>query len=156
MKRQEQPKPVAEESLGEVLDFMRVLWALHHGLQSTSKRMSRTVGLTGPQRLVLRVLSKRAGLTAGELARLLHTDPSTLTGVLSRLEGRRLLKRELDENDARKMRLHLTADGKREARDRPGTVEARVREAMKTLSPESVRQTKKVLQALAASLEDEG
>ena len=33
----------ADPSLGEVLDFMRVLWALHHAMQSTSKRMSRSI-----------------------------------------------------------------------------------------------------------------
>ena len=40
--------------LGAVLDFMRLLWAVDHALQSTSKRMESTFGLTGPQRLVVR------------------------------------------------------------------------------------------------------
>lgn len=145
----------SEESLGEALDFMRLLWALTHAMQSTSKRMNRSIGLTGPQRLVLRVLMKRTGTTAGELARALHTDPSTLTGVLSRLEARRLVKREADELDARKIRLSLTAEGKKEARDRTGTVESAVRDALRALSPDAVKQTKKVLLALTEALERE-
>ena len=51
--------------LGEVLEFMRLLWALHHGMQSTSKRMEATLGLTGPQRLVLRLVGRFPGIAAG-------------------------------------------------------------------------------------------
>src|SRR6478672_9850358 len=114
------------ESLGEVLDFMRLLWAVHHALQTTSKRMERTLGVTGPQRLVLRVLSQRPGLSAGELARALHTDPSTLTGVLKRLQERKLIQRSSDSTDGRRVKLSATADGKKQARERTGTVEAAV------------------------------
>jgi hypothetical protein len=38
--------------LDPVLDFMRLLWRLEHGLQSASKQMEATLGITGPQRLV--------------------------------------------------------------------------------------------------------
>ena len=44
-----------EPPLGAVLDFMRMLWALDHALQSASKRMEANFGLTGPQRLVVRI-----------------------------------------------------------------------------------------------------
>ncbi|MFL5318552.1 MAG: MarR family winged helix-turn-helix transcriptional regulator [Myxococcaceae bacterium] len=143
------------QSLGEVLDFMRLLWAVHHALQTTSKRMEREIGITGPQRLVLRVLNQRPGLSAGELSRALHTDPSTLTGILRRLEERKLVQRTADSADARRVRLNVTAEGKRHARERTGTVEAAVKEALEKLSPDSVRQSRKVLTALAESLEAE-
>ena len=42
-------------ALGEELDFMRLLWAVDHGLQQRSKRMAAEIGLTGPQRLVIRI-----------------------------------------------------------------------------------------------------
>lgn len=155
--KQKAPRDEGEASLGEVLEFMRLLWALHHAMQSTSKRMSRRIGLTGPQRLVLRVLMKRPGMTAGELARALHTDPSTLTGVLARLESRRLLKKEVDENDARRLRLSLTAEGRKEGRERSGTVESAVRDALQSLSPEALRHARKALQLISermAAVED--
>src|ERR1043166_1406830 len=41
---------------GAALDFMRAVWALDHALRSRSKRMKREIGLTGPQRLVLRLV----------------------------------------------------------------------------------------------------
>jgi hypothetical protein len=41
--------------LPPTLAFMRLLWAIDHGLRSVSKRMHSSIGLTGPQRLVLRI-----------------------------------------------------------------------------------------------------
>src|SRR5688572_10921067 len=76
----------SEPSLGDVLDFMRLLWAVDHALQQRSKQMLQTHGITGPQRLVLRVVGRYPGIAAGELANVLHVHPSTLTGVLKRLE----------------------------------------------------------------------
>ena len=149
MKKAEQQKT---ESLGEVLDFMRLLWAVHHALQTTSKRMERNLGVTGPQRLVLRVLAQRPGLSAGDLSRALHTDPSTLTGVLRRLEERKLVVRSADATDARRIKLNVTADGKRFAKERNGTVEAAVKAALERMSADSLKQSRKVLTALAESL----
>jgi hypothetical protein len=39
--------------LSKVLAFMRTLWALVHGLRTTSKHMGSSLGVTGPQRLVI-------------------------------------------------------------------------------------------------------
>ena len=44
--------------LGPVLDFLRALWALDHALQSASKRMETTLGVTGPQLSTLRVIHR--------------------------------------------------------------------------------------------------
>ena len=68
----ESPEP---HELDPVLDFMRLLWSVEHELQSTSKRMETTLGITGPQRLVLRIVIERPGLSAGELARIVHLHP---------------------------------------------------------------------------------
>ena len=38
---------------------MRVVWALDHALQKTSKRMeTTTLGITAPQRFVIRILRR--------------------------------------------------------------------------------------------------
>ena len=102
---------------------MRLIWAIDHGLQTTSKRMHRTLGATGPQRLVIRIVGKFPGASAGQLADILHIDPSTLTGVLQRLARRGLLARRRDPRDGRRVLLTLTAKGR--ALDVPaaGTVE---------------------------------
>lgn len=138
--------------LGEVLEFMRLLWAVDHGLQSTSKRMESTLGMTGPQRLVLRLVGRFPGITAGTLAQILHVHPSTLTGVLKRLEKRGLLERRSDPLDGRKALFALTEAGK--ALDIPstGTVEAAVQRALARMSRARILNTQDVLTALAEEL----
>jgi MarR family transcriptional regulator, organic hydroperoxide resistance regulator len=105
---------------------MRVLWAVAHGLDRTSKLMSRQIGVTGPQRLVLRVVGLLPGISAGDLASLLHVHKSTLTGVLRRLEEQRLIARSSAESDRRRAVLHLTARGARVNAAAKITVEAAV------------------------------
>lgn len=75
----------------DVFEFLSTLWELHNALQSLSKRMLRRIGLTGPQRLVVRVLGRAPGASAGQLARSLHLHASTLTGILRRLEEKRFV-----------------------------------------------------------------
>ena len=58
--------------LDAALDFMRLLWNVEHGLLSRSKWMETTLGITGPQRLVPRIVVDRPGLAATELAHILH------------------------------------------------------------------------------------
>ncbi len=77
----------AAAALDPALRFLQVLWQLQHAVQKSSKHMERTVGVTGPQRLVLRVVGSTPGLTAGDIATTLHLHPSTVTGLLRRLEA---------------------------------------------------------------------
>jgi MarR family transcriptional regulator, organic hydroperoxide resistance regulator len=135
-------------ALGRVLDFMRLLWALDHGLQSTSKRMEAVLGVTGPQRLVLRIVGQFPGTSAGEVANILHIHPSTLTGVLKRLQARGLIEREADPSDARRARLRLTTEGQVLNRTRAGTVEAAIRRVLGQLQPEKVQVVQEVLSLL--------
>lgn len=141
-----------EEPLGKVLEFMRLIWALDHGLQSRSKRMHASLGLTGPQRVALRVLGRRPGITAGALAEILRVHPSTLTGVLHRLEDRGLVKRTRDPHDGRRVRLALTPRGR--ALDVPsgGTVEAVVQRVLAGVPKARLRPAADVLAAVAAAL----
>ena len=116
--------------LGRVLEFMRLLWALDHALHSTSKWMEARLGITGPQRLVIRMIGRFPGVSAGALADLLHVHPSTLTGVLRRLTGRGAIRRTADPRDSRRALFWLTARGQSIDRLRSGTVEAAVTRAL--------------------------
>ena len=113
---------------------MRLLWGVAHALDRTSKRMNQQLGVTGPQRLVLRVVGLFPGLSAGELAHILHVHPSTLTGVLQRLIEQRLLERTTAESDRRRAQLRLTSKGVRINHVTSGTVEAAVGRALKRSS----------------------
>ncbi len=147
--------PGAETSLGAALDLTRLLWAIEHQLNRTSKLLHRRLGITGPQRLVLRIVEEQPGVSAGEIARLIHLDKSTLTGIFRRLEQRRLLVRTTDAFDRRKVRF----------RARPGATRARLLDAPTLESAtaavvaktprESIRAARDVLNAIHSRLESQ-
>ena len=139
-------------SLPDVLQFMQVLWAVVHGLEKTSKRMAGDLGVTGPQRLALRVIGLVPGVSAGDLATILHVHPSTLTGVLQRLVAHRWLRRVDDPGDRRRAVLRLTARGARINAARHGTVEAAVNKLLRDVSSQDRRATMRVLEGLAQHL----
>jgi MarR family transcriptional regulator, organic hydroperoxide resistance regulator len=145
--------PQAERHLGAVLEFMRLLWAINHGLSKTSRKMQSKFGVTGQQRLVIRLVGAFPGVSAGDLARILHIHPSTLTGILQRLHARGLVKRSYHPQDARRLQLELTAKGKRLLVPAFGTVEAAVKRALGRFSDEEIEPTRQVLTALSESLE---
>lgn len=144
---------VTEPVLGSVLDFMRLIWGISHGLQSASKRMEAAYGITGPQRLVVRILGRCPDASAGELADTLHLHPSTLTGVLRRLEGRGIIERRPVAHDRRRVRLRLTTAGRTIDRKRQGTVEDAVRRALAVVDSSKIQAASDVLQALNQALE---
>jgi DNA-binding MarR family transcriptional regulator len=144
--------PETVPQLGSTLDFMRLLWSLAHGLQSRSKRMEAELGVTGPQRLVLRILGRAPGTAAGTLARAMCVHPSTLTGVLRRLESRGLVERKRDATDARRKLFQLTSAGRKLDALQAGTAEAAVRRALARLSAGELETASRVLGAVSGEL----
>lgn len=149
------PQPAASV-LPDVLAFMQVLWELVHRLDETSKRMGRHVGVTGPQRLALRIVGMFPGVSAGDVSTILHIHPSTLTGVLQRLTAQRLLTRRSDPEDRRRAVLRLTPKGRHVNAADAGTVEAAVARTLDGTTREDVSAAIKLLDRLADHLRVEG
>jgi DNA-binding MarR family transcriptional regulator len=69
-------------------------------------------GVTVPQAIALRLLAEAGGReTLGELGRNCDMLPSTLTGVVDRLEQQELVRRERDATDRRLVWIQLTDRG---------------------------------------------
>jgi DNA-binding MarR family transcriptional regulator len=141
-----------EQQLGEVLDFLRVLWAINHGLATTSRHMQSKFGVTARQRLVIQVINEFPGMSAGDLARVLHLDPSSLTGVIKLMSQRGLLNLQPDLRDRRRIRLQLTPKGRRLSHTDVGAIEAAVSKTLSVVSPAKLKATREVLSLLADNL----
>lgn len=129
--------------------LLRALWALDHALLSHSKRMKAEIGVTGPQRLVIRMVALSPGISPSELARWLHFHKSTITIILRSLERARLVKRTKSLVDGRSITLRLTPKGARIARRSRGTVEGVVRLVLSRASPADVASARRVLEAIS-------
>jgi MarR family transcriptional regulator, organic hydroperoxide resistance regulator len=151
-----EPTHIARDNappLGPVLDFLRLLWAVDHGLNRISKRMEAELGVTGPQRLAIRIIGRFPWITAGSLAGVLHVHPSTLTGIIHRLEVRGLLVRRMDPNDGRRALLGLSLRGKRCDARKLGTIEAIIEQVLAQCTREQMEATSIVLARIASALQ---
>jgi MarR family transcriptional regulator, organic hydroperoxide resistance regulator len=131
---------------------LQLLWAVAHGLESKSKQMRAELGVTGPQRFTLRLVGHFGRLSPGDLAELLHIDPSSLTGILQRLERAKMLRRLRDPNDKRRAILELTQRGRGVLASPALTVEDFVRSAIASLPDRKLRAAQDVLAVLATEL----
>ncbi len=139
-------------ALGVPLDFLRGIWSLNHALERTSSRMMRTLGVTAPQRLIVRCVGKYPGLTAGQLASLLHLDRGTISSTLRRLENKHLITRRRDSRDRRRVIIGLTAAGRALDQPEEHTVESAMTRLVATSDPADVEAAKRVLEALTSLL----
>ena len=145
--------PSKPPTLDRVLQFMQVMWAVDHQLQSVSKHMATTLGLTVPQRLSLLLIGRTPDISAGELAVMLHLHPGTVSGIVGRLADSGLITREVDETDVRRTRLALTQRGRDVNRRRAGTFEDAVRKTIAAASKDDVAGAERLLRRLASQLQ---
>jgi MarR family transcriptional regulator, organic hydroperoxide resistance regulator len=138
------------------LRFLQGIWRLENALERVSKRMEATLGISGPQRFALRLISDLPGVGARELASVLHLHPSTVTGVVQRLEARGLITRVSHATDGRRLHLHLTPAGKRILRPTiHGTVEHAARATIRSSSTAKMRAAVDVLDRFSNELLNE-
>lgn len=140
------------ETADEPLALLRAVWDLDHRLQSQSKRMQARIGVTGPQRLVLRTLLTVPDATPSAIARILYFDRSTVSVILRSLERAKLVQRGPHPTDKRAISLVLTAKGRRIAEQRTGTIESLFRRAVTKVPDRDVKAARRVLEAIAAEL----
>jgi DNA-binding MarR family transcriptional regulator len=138
--------------IGGALEFLRLLWAVDHELQRRSRRMAAQLGITGPQRLVIRIIGRFPSIHARQLADILHLHPSSLTALLKRLERRGLIRRHADGRDRRRSLLGLTRRGQKLNRETPGTIETAVEGTLQKVHKRDVEGARIVLTRLAQEL----
>ena len=115
-----------------------MLIALRRIMRATdlhSKRLSKTVGLTTPQLLVLQAIRDCGDVTIGTIARQVSLSQATVTTILDRLEKRGLTYRERSTVDKRKVHAHLTEAGETALADAPTPLQESFVERFTNLAP---------------------
>ena len=95
-------------------DLWTTLWGVVSLLLHRSQRTARSMSLTLPQCLVLRIVSERGAIPSTILARELGVTLPTITSVADHLVGEGLVRRDRSLSDRRQVILQLTAKGKRQ------------------------------------------
>jgi trehalose 6-phosphate phosphatase len=148
-----EPTPGAElEALGSVLGFMKELWALEQGLNKRSKAMLDRRGVTGPQRLVVRMVGRLGPISPARLARVLHLHPSSVTRLVRKLEARGLIRRTPHPTYRGRLLIELGPRGGRVEQPGAGTVESAVKAALSSARAEDVTAARRVIAMITKRL----
>lgn len=98
-----------------------------------SRQLAAHHDVTGPQLLCLLTLAEHGSMTSAHLARHIHVSPSTIVGIVDRLEDKKLLTRHRTREDRRQVLLKLTPQGKRVASRAPSPLQERFAVALQQL-----------------------
>ncbi|MCL5885332.1 MAG: MarR family transcriptional regulator, partial [Deltaproteobacteria bacterium] len=90
----EMPPTRRDREIAGVLDNLRRVFRVVHRY---SKRAEKVGGLTGPQLWAMKVLAESAPLRVTDLARRMYLHPSTVVGILHRLEQQDMVTRTRSE-----------------------------------------------------------
>lgn len=86
--------PPDASSLPESLRLLQLVWKLKGALDRTSVEMDRKLGVSGPQRFMLRFVGLAPGITVKGLAEVLSTDVAKVTPELEHLVAKNLLVKQ--------------------------------------------------------------
>lgn len=127
--------------VGSGLDSARLneaLIAIRRILRATdihAKQLGRETNLTTSQLLVLQTVSEEGEMTVGEIARKVTLAQASVTSIIDRLQGMKLVRRERGETDKRKVFVRLTDAGAELLEKAPTALHDRFSDAFRELEP---------------------
>ena len=95
------------------LKILQGLRKIMRGVDIHSRKLVATHDITAPQLICLFTLAEEGPLTQKQIAERVFLSPSTVVGILDRLERKALVLRARDTRDRRRVNVTATAGGKR-------------------------------------------
>jgi DNA-binding MarR family transcriptional regulator len=92
-------------------EILRSLRRIIRAVDLYSHKLLNQTGLSGPQMICLRELSRQGGMQTSHLADAVNLSAATVCGILNRLEQRGLVVRERQVEDRRRVLVSLTEAG---------------------------------------------
>ena len=105
---------------------MQSLRRIFKAIQDYSQDVHGKFGITGPQLWALKTISESGNLHLGELSKKMYLHPSTITGVVDRLENKGFVMRERDRVDRRVVNVRLTPAGESLIKTAPSPVQGKM------------------------------
>ncbi len=137
----------ANDSLRILQSVRRIAQCVEHH----SKRLTATHNLTSPQLVALMAIARFGPSTLKSIGQAIHLSPSTVVGIIDRLEEKKLVSRARDTRDRRNVYVTVTAEGQTLVENAPSALPQGFSKALNAL-PESDRQTLVVTLEQFASL----
>lgn len=154
--RQGPPKELAAgraSDLTSVLDSIRAIVRL---LRLSGRSAEQSLGVSGAQLFVLQKLAEVTVQSLSELAARTHTDPSSVSVVVSRLVARGLVTRSASSSDARRVDISLSPSGRALVRRAPRGAQAELIAAAGQLPAKQLKSLARDLGTLVEMMGEDG
>jgi DNA-binding MarR family transcriptional regulator len=140
-----------------ISETMKSLPRIFEAIRDYSKNVSAKFGVTGPQLRVLETIAQDGSLPLGELSRKMYLHPSTISGVIDRLEDKRYVARVRDSNtgDRRIINVQLTLKGKRLVSKAPNPIQGKMLYGLRKLKKGELNIIHQSVQKLVEIIEDQ-
>ncbi|MBC8207614.1 MAG: MarR family transcriptional regulator [Desulfobulbaceae bacterium] len=136
-----------------VQNITRQLRVVFRAIQSHSKTVERTCGLSSAKLWMMSELSVNPGLKVSELARALMIHASTCSNMLDQLEDKGLVRRDRSRADQRAVHLYLTDAGVKLLAKAPGPAQGTLSSAFGRLGDGHLLQLEDGLSALVDAMQ---
>lgn len=130
-------KSIRQAKIPEERLELKILQSLRRIIRAVdihSRKLSLDYKITGPQLIALLAIEEKGPLTLAGIAKKIHLSPSTLVGIVDRLEEKGYVKRERSVIDRRQVSISSTQEGMEFVRQAPSPLQETLAEALNTLS----------------------
>jgi len=139
-----------DEAISEIMQSLR---RIIKSLQDYSQMVFSHFGITGPQLWALKTIYQMGRLSLGELSKGMYLHPSTISGVVDRLEKKGYVVRDRTEKDRRVVKVRLTPKGKILVKKAPNPVQGRMIYGLRKLNKEKLNFIYESIQELVGIME---
>lgn len=136
-----------------ISETMQALRRIIKALQDYSQKVSGQFGITGPQLWALKTLFQNGDLALGELSKRMYLHPSTITGLVDRLEKKDLVSRRRGEEDRRVITIHLTSKGTSLIKKAPHPIQGKMVYGLRRLKKHELHSIFNAVQKLTQIME---
>lgn len=136
MSRKNSKQPTPEDLFPEDRYDLRILRSFRRIVRSIelhSKKLEATFHITGPQLVCLFTIDQAGRITAAELSRRVYLSPSTIVGILDRLEDKGLINRARSKDDRRRIHISPSKKGKQLIEKAPSPLQDQLASSLRRL-----------------------
>jgi DNA-binding MarR family transcriptional regulator len=138
------------DDMRKIVDSVR---SIVQTLRNSARDSEQKLGISSAQLYVLQELQDVPSLSINQLAERTYTHQSSVSMVVGKLVGRRLVTRSSAKGDARMVAISLTPAGRAMLRRSPGSGQARLVKALKSMSRADLRTLSANLKTLNKALQ---
>jgi DNA-binding MarR family transcriptional regulator len=120
---------------------MQIMMRLRQIIQEMSrhsKQLQEKHKITLPQLICLNEIAEHGPIAIGALTQIVFINNSTVTGIIDRLERRKLVQRVRISKDRRQVHVEITSDGLAFLEDAPTPIHHRFMEKLEKMDPQDV------------------